>query len=904
MTKYDLFKAMGHADAKQIAAALGEISEPLPETAPEDKPVPVKPDKSMNPVWRWILTAGCAAACIGSAVLLMHFIPKDDYTYTQHSAEDIEVTRDSLHTETTAAVRSAGTDIQSTETEEIRQSILSEAVTEPDAEGIPGGSTAEKLSSSVQMISVPGGADAETSLRPSETGQQAAKSANRHLTADELIEKYAAYAYAEATAQIPAAVNAIVLGNTDCPGFPKQYRFYQKQSGTDTIVQSFRDCSCENGYYYYIMKDGNASIVGYDADAYLRTGNTVLRIPERIGGAAVTRIEDRAFQYIGRIFPGLTEIIMPDTVETVGIAAFQNMNGGYVQQTNAKIRLSQNLKAIQAYAFYQAEQAVSDEFGIIQLPDSLEFLGYNVFRNGYSSTVTGRSWNYLIQMPNTPVYIDLNCCQTDAAIVDHSTLADKIAAYDDPVLFFGQDMLDLMESQMTPEERQVLLDSYEANGKPYKAFAAAGLYDAKKQGVDAKNLYGGFHGGAFLYDECTIVSAAHPDTQYTGTPALFLPDWIVSQQKKESPEKLPETTTQAEAENLIQVTKPSREELLAKYGYLLLTEPSFNYIGGQYVEEEYPYRFEAHGDAAYMPKTGEVMRSGKADGFRFEILDTGKARINGLDDAEIDTKAETLIIPNTIDGCMVTEIGYRAFENCYKKMPALKEIRIPDSVEIIAEGAFCDAFNYDSCRSGSGENQKVPKFPEDIKINIPENVVFIGYEAYKYDISAISNAQNKDRIIHLPETLEYISCSALGCVYRRFQGGFEIDMPESLVCMSDYCFDQYYPHNGLTKRRYIKPTIGDVSEFREEDLPLIMNYINAGFYQGEQNIVTFGELYGATVVAQEQTANYWYGNPSSLVPDDKLEYHNITSLFAGAIADAAKYAPEYLPENVRAAMEQ
>ena len=345
----------------------------------------------------------------------------------------------------------------------------------------------------------------------------------------------------------------------------------------------------------------------------------------------------------------------------------------------------------------------------------------------------------------------------------------------------------------------------------------------------------------------------------------------------------------------------SREELLAKYAYLLQTEPSFEYISGQYVEEEYPYRFEAHGDAAYMPKTGEVVRSGKTDGFRFEILDTGQARINGLDDAEIDAKAETLIIPEMIDGCPVAEIGYRAFENCYKKMPALKEIRIPDSVEIIAEGAFCDAFNYDSCRSGSGENQKVPKFPEDIKINIPENVVFIGYEAYKYDISAISNAQNKDRIIHLPETLEYISCSALGCVYRRFQGGFEIDMPESLVCMSDYCFDQYYPHNGLTKRRYIKPTIGDVSEFREEDLPLIMNYINAGFYQGEQNIVTFGELYGATVVAQEQTANYWYGNPSSLVPDDKLEYHNITSLFAGACADAAKYAPEYLPENVRTA---
>ena len=263
---------------------------------------------------------------------------------------------------------------------------------------------------------------------------------------------------------------------------------------------------------------------------YLRAGDTVLRIPERIGGATVTRIEDRAFQYIGGIFPGLTDIIMPDTVETVGIAAFQNVNGGYVQQTNVKIRLSQNLKAIQAYAFYQAERAISDEFGIIQLPDSLEFLGYNVFQNGYCSTVTGRSWNYLIRMPKTPVYIDQNCCQTDAAVADHSTLEDIIVAYDDPVLFFGQDMLDRMESQMTPEERQVLLDSYEENGKRYSAFAESGLYDTKKQGVDAKNLYGGFQGGAFLYDECEIVSAEHPKTLYSGTPTLYLPDWIFKQE--------------------------------------------------------------------------------------------------------------------------------------------------------------------------------------------------------------------------------------------------------------------------------------------------------------------------------------------------------------------------------------
>ena len=102
MTKYDLFKAMGHADAEQIAAALGEIAEPA-EAVPAEKPVQLKPDKGMNPVWRWVLTAGCAAACIGSAVLLIHLIPKNDYTYMQQSVAENDFTRELNQPQTTTA---------------------------------------------------------------------------------------------------------------------------------------------------------------------------------------------------------------------------------------------------------------------------------------------------------------------------------------------------------------------------------------------------------------------------------------------------------------------------------------------------------------------------------------------------------------------------------------------------------------------------------------------------------------------------------------------------------------------------------------------------------------------------------------------------------------------------------
>ena len=526
MKERDLFDAMELADAKQIAAALGEAAEPA-EAVPAEKPVPVKPDKGMSPVWRWILTAGCAAACIGSAVMLVHLIPKNDYTYTQHSAEDIEVTRDSLHTETTAAVQNAGTDAQPEQTETEMPKKRTETVTEPAAE----------------------------------------------------------------------------------------------------------------------------------------------------------------------------------------------------------------------------QTAVTTSAG---------------------------------EKPQT---------------APAKTTASKQQAAEVPV------------SRTEPAKTE-------------------------------------------------------PVTQQT--------------------EELPETTSQPETVNLIQVTKPTREELIEKYGYLLQEEKGTTKT----------WYSEAHGDASFMPKTGEVVRSGKADGFRFEILDTGKARINGLDDAEIDTKAETLIIPNTIDGCTVTEIGYRAFENCYKNMPAIKEIYIPDSVEIIAEGAFAEAF-CDSRHIGPGDVGPDGAAPEGAKINIPNNVVFIGFEAFNFDLFAISNAQNGDRIIHLPESLEYISYTAFGWIDRRYKGGFEIDMPKSLVFMSDYCFDAYAVHGNI-RTQQVQQVIMDADSFHKEDLPLLMNEMNQSFYQGERNIVTMGDIFGAKVKVLEEYSKLWYNQA----------VNDSSAMFVHACKLAAQYAPDLLPENVKAAMEQ
>ena len=524
MTERNIFDAMGQADAEFLSETFGAA-----ETAPPaEKPVKAKPEHTMNPVWRWVLTAGCAAACIGSAVMLVHMIPKDDYTYMQQSADNIEVTQDVLHTETTAAVRSAGTDAKPEQTETEPPKKSAETVTEPAAE----------------------------------------------------------------------------------------------------------------------------------------------------------------------------------------------------------------------------QTAVTTSAG---------------------------------EKPQT---------------APAKTTASKQQAAEVPV------------SRTEPAKTE-------------------------------------------------------PVTQQT--------------------EELPETTSQPETVNLIQVTKPTREELIEKYGYLLQRD--------EYVSN--PCYLEAHGDASYMPKTGEVLRSGKTDGFQYEILDTGKARINGLDDAQIDTGAETLIIPETIDGCPVTEIGYRAFEKCYEKMPAIKDIKIPDSVEIVAEGAFADAFNWESCVVGPITVGLGIPYADDRKINIPEHVVFIGFEAFDFDLFAISNAQNGDRIIHLPETLEYISYTAFGDPGRRYLGGFDIDMPESLVFMSDYffsSFNRYYSHGYIWERQVIWTVDESIAP---EDRPLALAVNSDGFYMAERNIVTMGEMIGAEVVYAPGDKG-WYKKAVSDAP----------SGYNSACAMAAQYAPDLLPENVKAAMEQ
>jgi hypothetical protein len=194
---------------------------------------------------------------------------------------------------------------------------------------------------------------------------------------------------------------------------------------------------------------------------------------------------------------------MPDTVETIGIGAFCGVGG---QQT--KIHLSQNLKAIQTLAFWGAEEQLGDEVGVITLPNSLEFLGYRVFSDTHQTVNHAKWWSYLIQMPETPVYMDHESFSGSTHYGDRKT--DTYETYicgarqclENPEKYYtpyGWELMQLPENAGIYETDKVISQ---------EKLAWAEKYDAKQQPKRTDFNYNGnsLRGGGMLYDRYNIVS--------------------------------------------------------------------------------------------------------------------------------------------------------------------------------------------------------------------------------------------------------------------------------------------------------------------------------------------------------------------------------------------------------------
>jgi hypothetical protein len=185
----------------------------------------------------------------------------------------------------------------------------------------------------------------------------------------------------------------------------RAYVYNDYRSGWDH-QQWFNNCKYENGFWYVLRGNGTASIVGAEQEYF--KGKEVLTIPSEIGGAMVKEIERGAFAAASIYFQDITEIVIPNTVETIGEAAFSS---ALQYNESGKINLPDGVKVIGRCAFMKCVQYLADESNVIHVPESIEYLGFSAlgFWEDFYNSKVDSSRNYHLDMPDSLVLMEEYC---------------------------------------------------------------------------------------------------------------------------------------------------------------------------------------------------------------------------------------------------------------------------------------------------------------------------------------------------------------------------------------------------------------------------------------------------------------------------------------------------------------
>ena len=178
--------------------------------------------------------------------------------------------------------------------------------------------------------------------------------------------------------------------------------------------------------------------------------------------------------------------------------------------------------------------------------------------------------------------------------------------------------------------------------------------------------------------------------------------------------------------------------------------------------------------------------------FAYILLEDGTAEIT-----DYSGEADTLSIPDTIDGYSVTSIGDRAFYGC----KSLTEVSIPDSVASIGVNPFSYCLNltqisvspnHPTLTTADGvlfskETRELICYPSALTAEqyaAPQGIISIGDYAFSY-CSSLTEVSIPDSVTSIGDYAFY------GCF-----GLTQMSIPDSVTSIGDYAFSECF---GLTE---------------------------------------------------------------------------------------------------------
>ena len=238
---------------------------------------------------------------------------------------------------------------------------------------------------------------------------------------------------------------------------------------------------------------------------------------------------------------------------------------------------------------------------------------------------------------------------------------------------------------------------------------------------------------------------------------------------------------------------------------------------------------------------------GEVSPFEYEVYD------DTVTITDYNGRESEVIIPSTIDGYTVTEIGHGAFVNC----TTLESVTIPDSVEYIGDVAFAST---------------------NIKsLVIPERVTYIGDYAFEY-------CHNLESVT-IPEGVEYIGDYAFGDA-----GFLEVTIPASVKYIGECAFG------------FIADF--DYSFLETKEGFTIYGYTNsdADVYARENGLafVSLGEVSPFEYELDDVFANIteYRGTETDVIIPSAIDGYTVTGIYLGAFEDNTSLESVVIPDTV------